>query len=247
MTLIKKAIPYILVIISLLAAFLVFQRVNPEWLFKQDGPPVTLTQISKNIAAHYAGQTAGADIPRLTGSQEFDTILDTQYVTAEPSKVIATGIYGLKPWVDSHARTTGGSWRHTRKTPLPEVTSIYMESPGDYLEYYLIQLPDGTYIPAQFSDTYRRDIDRGKKITLPIGVKKGNGNLTKSYLGKICEQYDASPASTLYMVDDTWYQEHDFTFFLIKLGVAAVVFFVAAILLFLVEARVKNAITKKTA
>lgn len=64
MTLIKKAIPYILVIISLLAAFLVFQRVNPEWLFKQDGPPVTLTQISKNIAAHYAGQTAGADILR---------------------------------------------------------------------------------------------------------------------------------------------------------------------------------------
>lgn len=244
MTLIKKAIPYVLVIISLLVAFLVFQRVNPEWLFKQDGPPVTMTQISEKPAERYAGQTAGADVPRLTGSKEFDAMTDTQYITAEPSKVIATGIYGLKPWVDPYGASTGGSWRHTRKRPLPEATSIYMESPGDYLEFYLIQLPDGTYIPAQFSDTHRRAIDRGKEITLPIGVKKANGNLTKSELSKICEQYGASPASTLYMVNDTWYQEHDFTFFLIKLGVAVVVFFVIALLLFTVKERVKKALVK---
>lgn len=232
MKLIAKYIPYAAVIISLFAGYLTFQRVNPDAFLKKEGPPVTMDQISENAAKSYAGKTAGPDIPRLVRIGDFDAMAGAQYATAEPSKVIATGIYSLKPWVDPYevtkGKTSGGRLYSTGRRA-PDATDNPLTAPDAYQEYYLIQLPDDTYILAQFSDSYRRAIERGEKVILPIGEKKANSSRAVSYLKKACEPYGASPDSSLYMIDDTWYQDHDFSMFMIKFAAAAVVFFVLAV------------------
>lgn len=232
MKLITKVIPYAAVIISLFAGYLTFQRVNPDAFLKKEGPPVTMEQISENSAKNYTGKTAGSDIPRITGIGDFDTMDSAQYATAEPSKIIATGIYSLRPWVDPYevtkGKTSSGRLYSTGRRA-PDATDTPLTAPDAYQEYYLIQLPDGTYILAQFSDSYRRAIERGEKVILPIGEKKANSSSAVSYLTKACEPYGASAASCLYMIDDAWYQEHDFSMFMIKFMAAAVVFFVLAV------------------
>lgn len=118
----------------------------------------------------------------------------------------------------------------------PEVTDSAIQAVEYYQEYYLICLEDGTYIPAQLDDSYREKIESGKAALLPLGIKKTNTNEARQYLKEICEEYGADDTCTLYMIDDNWQEEHEFTFFLIKFTVAAVVFFVLAVgLLMLAE------------
>ena len=250
----NKIIEFIIVGISLIAAFFVYESVNPEKWIKPDSTPVTAKQIAQTLSQSYVtyeGKVAGSDIRRLSGKEEFMEITETEYVTAEPKEIIATGIYSLKPWVDpykitkirgSHGRLISSG----RKAP--EITDNRIQALEYYQEYYLIQLKDETYILAQFSSDSKEKIESGKRAALPIGRKKTNTSMAKQYLEEICNAYGADTAYTLYLIDDKWQEEKEFPFFILKFGSAAAAFFVLAFgLMMLFSNKIKQAASNSSA
>ncbi len=204
--------------VSFVLAFLTFQGIDPEKFIRPD-------------STHLAGE----DTPRLSGREEFEALAETDFVTAEPEEVIATGVYGLKPWVDPY-KITRASMPNGRTVSTgrraPDATDNAIMAAEHYQEFYLIRLPDRTYILAQFDRIYREEIEKGRAVTLPAGVKKPVSGEAQNYLKEICEKYGADSSRVLYMIDDEWQQEHDFPFFMIRLGIAAAVFFAVGIPLF---------------
>ena len=207
-----------IVIVSFILAFMVYQKIDPEKIIKPD-----------------SAQMAGEDTPRLSGRDEFEALVGTNPVTAEPEEVVATGVYGLKPWVDPYkiARTTMPNGRRVSTgRRAPDATDSAIMAVEHYQEFYLIRLPDQTYILAQFGRMYREEIERGGPVTLPEGIKKTVSAEAQKCLKEICEAYGADSSCVLYMIDDEWQQRHDFLFFMIKLGIAVAVFFAVGIPLF---------------
>lgn len=222
----------VIVAISLVLAFFLFANLNPEGWIKEEGAPVLLADIPAGDSGAYTGKTAGEDIKLLTGNKELEEITGTQYISAVPKEVIKTGIYGLKPWLDPYKITSarngrGRMYRTGRKAA--EVTDNSFLAVSSYIEYYLIKLPDDTYILAQFSDTYRKAIEKGETITLPLGIRKTTGKETRTFLNEICKRYEANSDYVLYAIDDEWNKEHEFTLFMIRFGISAVVFFVLSV------------------
>ena len=217
-SMVKTVAEVAIVAISFVLAFLTYQKIDPEKFIKPDST-----------------QLAGEDIPRLSGREEFEALAGTDPVTAEPEEVVATGVYGLKPWVDPYKITratmpNGRTVSTGRRAP--DATDNAVTAVEHYQEFYLIRLPDQTYILAQFDRIYQEEIEKGGAVTLPAGVKKPVSSEAKKYLKEICEAYGADSSCVLYMIDDEWQQAHDFQFFMIKLGIAAVVFFAVGVPLF---------------
>ena len=73
-----------------------------------------------------------------------------------------------------------------------------------YNQYYLLEMPDGTYILAQISQSTAAAIEKGEHVTLPVGRKVGMTNTARSYLSGICKEYGASMDGVLYTFDDGW-------------------------------------------
>lgn len=236
-------LPIIVVIFCLIAAFFLFTKINPEGWLKKESKTVSLTDIPAGDNGAYTGKVAGEDVPRLTGSEEFEEMTGSQYITVTPQKVIKTGVYGLKPWLDPYQITKGrnNSGRlYTTGRKAAEVTDSAIMAASHYIEYNLIQLPDDSYILAQFSDTYRKAIEKGETVTLPLGIRKTTGKETRSYLNEICSQYGANPDYVLYAIDNEWNEEHEFTLFMIRVGISAVVFLVLAVVLLVAVDKVRH-------
>lgn len=209
---------------SFILAFMTYRKIDPEKFIRPD-------------STHLAEE----DTPRLSGREEFEALAGTEPVTAEPGEVVATGVYGLKPWVDPYkiARTTMPNGRTVSTgRRAPDATDNAAMAVEHYQEYYLIRLPDQTYILAQFGRMYREEIERGGSVTLPTGVKRPVSAEAQKYLKEICEAYGADSSCVLYMIDDEWQQRHDFQFFVIRLGIAAAVFFAVGIPLFMLCGRI---------
>lgn len=198
---------------------------------------VGLKETEENPRGEYTGKIAGEDIPKISGSNEFEETVVESYITVEPEHVIETGVYGRKPWMDPYSMTgvktsSGRMFKTGRKAP--EVTDSAFVALDGYQEYYLVELQDGSYILAQFSEAYRKAVNKGEKTVLLVGQQKTNSDKTRGYLEEICEKYGASTTYTLYMVDDEWEQEHRFSLFIIKAGIAAVVFLVFSVVMLIV-------------
>lgn len=222
----------VIVIIGLILAFLVFANLNPEGWIKEEGEPVLSADIPAGDSGSYTGKTAGEDVKKLTGSKELEEITGTQYISTVPKGVIKTGVYGLKPWLDPYKITSarngrGRMYRTGRKAA--EATNNSLLAVSSYIEYYLIKLPDDTYILAQFSDTCRKAIEKGETITLPLGIRKTTGKEARTYLKDICSRYGANPDYVLYAIDDEWNEEHEFTLFMIRFGISAAVFLILSV------------------
>lgn len=235
--------PIIIVIICLILAFFLFANLNPEGWLKKESQTVNLADIAAGDDGAYTGKAAGEDIIRLTGSKELEEVIGTQYRTAVPKEVIKTGVYGLKPWKDPYKITSarnssGRMYRTGRKAA--EATDNSILAAFDYIEYYLIKLPDDSYILAQFSDTYRKAIEKGETVTLPLGIRKNTGNETRAYLKEICSQYGANPDYVLYAIDDTWNEEHEFTLFMIRFGISAAVFLILSVVMLMAADKIRH-------
>lgn len=230
-------------LISLLLALLTYFLINPESFIKPDSTPITLEQINENPLKNYVGKTAGNDITRIQSSEEYQKVTSLDYITVETTEIIPTNIYGIKPWVNPYeiTRVTNSRGRLVSAgKKAPEVTDRPLQLGEYYQEYYLVKLMDQSYVLAQLSDLQAKDCQNGNVITLPIGIKKTNSNEVKKSLADICEEYGADSSYTLYMIDDEWYQEHEFSFFVIRIIVAIVVFFVSIFILLGIEERLKK-------
>lgn len=82
-----------------------------------------------------------------------------------------------------------------------------------YQEYYLVKLPDSTYVLAQFGGVFAGKIKKEEKITLPIGQRRTVPDKARQYLTDICREYGADTTYMLYMVDDAWGRKRTLLFF----------------------------------
>lgn len=126
------------------------------------------------------------------------------------------------------------------KTALPEVLSSGFDFSGSYQPYYLLELPDHTYIVAQIPKETARAIENGERVTLPIGQKVSTTRAARNELSAVCAQYGADPDNMFYAFNDKWQEEHQFIFFLLRFGAAALLWFVLTAGLTLVGGKVFN-------
>ncbi len=227
----EKIIAWISTIIGLILATAFFLRWHPEHLWQNQSTPVTMAEIEENLAKDYSGMTAGHDIFRLTGAKDFeDTWSYHNYMTAEPIGIVSTDVYSLKPWVDPYIRSGKRHHNYTGKRKAEIITSK-LNVWEDYNPYYLLELPDHSYILAQIPSEQADAIARGKKITLPIGRKTGMTATAASCLSKICEEYQVDTSGVYYAFNDEWEKKHYHLSFMIRFAAAAAICLLSATLL----------------
>lgn len=227
----ENIITMAVVIVCLVIAFLFFQKLDPEVFMKKDETIIGQKEIYADFSKSYTGKIPGEDIPKVASAQEFDSSMET-YITANAKGIVKTGIYGLKPWVDPYSITKMGISSGRRQSSgrrADEVTNFPAQNIEYYREYYLVQLEDDSYILAQFNSSYKKTLEKGDTVLLPIGKKKTNSNETRSQLEEICSRYGADTTYTFYAVDDGWDEEHLFTQSMIRVGAAVVLFFILSI------------------
>lgn len=228
----KIIIPTVSSLLSLVCAALLFLNWNPEALFRQEETPVTVSDIEQGGTEDFTGSVAGADIPRLTSAADFSEILyDLDYVTAEPVGIVPTGVYSLKPWV-SHYNTHTYKGRTTTGSRRAEVSTsglAGLDILGNYNQYYLLELPDHTYILAQIPEKEADAIAKGESVTLPIGQKVGMTDTARNHLAAVCGEYGADMDGVFYAFDNEWQGEHHTTLLLLRFGAAALLWFVLAV------------------
>lgn len=236
-----KVIAVCSTLIGLVAAYVLFVNLDVEPLFREEREPVTLKEAEENRGTDYTGAEAGDDIPRLSGKEAFETTLSPVF-TAEPIDIVATGAYELKSWVKPYTQ------RRTRKgraygAPKKKPQFLQYKSPDglfhnreDYLPFYLLKLPDESYILAQIPKRDADAIRRGEHVVLPIGRKALKG--VPSTLRSLCETYDAPTGSVYYAFCDAWYEKHYTTMFLVRAAAAFVTLFAVAVVLILIGEKV---------
>ncbi len=237
----EKTITIIAVILGLVAAFFVYQNFYPEDFMEKDETFITMSDMEKNKSVSYTGRPAGEDIPRISGKEEFEDILQIDNVTMEPKGIVSTGISKLKAWESPYFKSagTGGSRAGARRREVIRGWDLL----DQYNEYYLLECPDGTYILAQIPKRTAKAIERGEQVTLPISKKDGVSKEVQSYLTEFSNEYDMTMKGVLYAFDDAWYQEHSTAITLIRLGVAFVTWIVTGVILLLLG---EKFLTKKS-
>ena len=226
-----KVMPYLIVLASLAVAALVFTHFKAENLLRIGEQEISLSDISNDSTTVYTGKKAGADIPRITDAESFLSGASPQYITVEPIDAVATGIYAHKQWEDTaqyQSRKRGRRYTKTYIGERPQITDNPSHALEYYNEYYLICLPNGSWIPALFDNNYASKIQQGQSVTLPIGSRVFTGNAF-SWLSPICEQYKTSAEYALYCFDDQWYQQNHFWNLAIRVVAAAICFFALAV------------------
>lgn len=91
---------------------------------------------------------------------------------------------------------------------------------GNYNPYYLLELPDHTYILAQIPQTEADAIAKGESVTLPIGQKVGMTDTVWSHLAAVCGEYGADTDGVFYAFDNEWQEEHHTSLLLLRFGAA---------------------------
>lgn len=231
----KKLEKYIKIaggIVILGISLLVYQWVTPESFLPYEGQTAGQEELEANPMEDYAGKPAGETIPRLTGKDDFEELIHGGYATITTDELIPTGIYGL---ISQEAYRTlqrgairvGGGIR--RKTNTVEWAKKWpLMDAQHYQEYYLVRLPDSTYVLALFSPAEERGLRAKGEITLPIGRKETVRNEARPLLADVCSKYEAESVYYLFMLDQAWMEEKGGIRFILRLLPAAGVFFILA-------------------
>lgn len=231
----EKLVPFVSTILALTAAILVYINWSPETLLQKKEASVNMEDIEFGQIEASIGATAGDDIPRLLGKKDFENNRSSVF-TAEPVEIVFTGTYELKAWADQYfsegkKRSRGASKKKPQFKQYNNPDGL-LNDRADYLQIYLLKLPDGTYIMAQIPESEAKAIRSGKDITLPIGKKVIKG--IPSSLKSICEEYDASTTGIYYAFNDEWQEEHKFLISLLRIGATLAVLFILAVALTLI-------------
>lgn len=212
-------------IVALLVVLTIFFSIRPEGFLRRNEAAVTQAEVEATGAAvTFTGKKAGADIPRVTGAEDFMAQYPFEQFTVEPVNAVPTGVYELARWRSSTAVVGHRTRNYSQAT-----TSALWAMTG-YNEYYIIEFPDGTHALALFDRGLAADLAKGKAVTLPISARAGVNTYAKPYLQDICAEYGADLENVVYAFDDGWYKEHSGQILLIRLGVVAGLIVAGAVL-----------------
>ena len=204
----RKFLEFISVIIALIIAVLVAKDLPLESLLRGKEEPVTLAMTEGGLPEDYIGMPAADDIPRIEDAESW-----------EPEAIIPTGVGARHPWISAYSsgsRRSGSRYR-------PDVSDMTFDILGEYSEYFLIQLPDQSYILAQMSIDDARALKAGKKITLPIGRKGAVHQQAISQIEDASRSYDVNMEGVFYCINDQWNESHNMLMLLIRYGCGALI------------------------
>lgn len=214
--LVVKALEGAAVIIALIVGFLLMNTISVESMLRGKEEPVTLAMTEDGLQEDFVGLPAGDDIPRITSLQEWEDTWATSCITIEPLSVIPTGIGARYSWVGAYSNV--GRRGGARKKA--DVTRTAFDIMGEYGEYFILQLPDQSYILAQISKDDARKLKAGKEITLPVGKKDGVHRQVLANIQDLCDEYNVNTDGVFYCVNDQWNQSHSMMVTLIRIGIA---------------------------
>ncbi|MCI9048719.1 MAG: hypothetical protein HFG71_16010 [Hungatella sp.] len=214
--LVVKALEGAAVIIALIVGFLLMNTISVESMLRGKEEPATLAMTEDGLQEDFIGLPAGDDIPRVTSLQEWEDTWATSCITIEPLSVIPTGIGARYSWVGAYSNV--GRRGGARKKA--DVTRTAFDIMGEYGEYFILQLPDQSYILAQISKDDARKLKAGKEITLPVGKKDGVHRQVLANIQDLCDEYNVNTDGVFYCVNDQWNQSHSMMVTLIRIGIA---------------------------
>ena len=180
-------------IVALLVVLTIFFSIRPEGFLRRGEAAVTQAEVeAAGAAVSFTGKKAGANIPRVTGVEDFMAQYPFEQFTVEPVNAVPTGVYELARWRSSTAVVGHRTRNYSQAT-----TSALWAMTG-YNEYYIIEFPDGTHALALFDRGLAADLAKGKAVTLPISARAGVNTYAKPYLQDICAEYGADLENVVY-------------------------------------------------
>lgn len=203
------------VIVALIIGFFLMNTIGVESMLRGKEEPVTLAMTEDGLQEDFIGLPAGDDIPRITNAQEWDDAWPTSCITIEPASIIPTGIGARYSWVSAYTNASrrGGARKKA------DVTRTALDVMGEYGEYFILQLPDQSYILAQIPQDQARKLKAGKEVTLPVGKKDGVHRQVLANIQDLCEEYDVNTEGVFYCINDKWNQSHSFLVPMVRLGI----------------------------
>lgn len=220
---IVKALEFLAVIIGLLIGGFAAKNIGFESILRRKEEPVTLAKAEEGLVDDSIGMPAGDDIPRIENAQIWeDTWWDISCITIEPIGIIPTGVGVRHPWVSAYQNSRK---RGNRKRP--DISYMILDVFDEYGEYYLLQLPDKSYILAQIPIDYVWKIKLGQDITLPIGKKHAANNQILSRISELCDQYHVDTTEgVFYCINDEWNEKHSMMLGFARFGIGFVIMLV---------------------
>lgn len=208
-----KFLEFIAVIASLIISFFVVKAISVESILRGKEEPVTLAVAEDGFPEEHIGMPAGDDIPRITDSTTWEDTWQTSFVTIESSNAIPTGIGSRHPWISAYSSSRRGGQRHR-----PDVSSMAFDVLDEYAEYFLLELPDGSYILAQMPTDIARKLKAGKEVTMPVGRKSPVHQQALTSLAEFGSGYDVNMDGVFYCINDAWSESHYLIVQLIRIG-----------------------------
>ncbi|MCI8886877.1 MAG: hypothetical protein HFG70_02215 [Hungatella sp.] len=212
---IAKVLEFAAVIVGILVGVFVAKGIGVESMLRGKEEPVSLAMTESGMPEEIIGMPAGSDIPRIEDAQTWEDTWATSYITIEPESIISTGIGARYSWVSAY--TSGSRRGGPRKRP--EVTKMALDIFGEYGEYFLLELPDHSYILAQLPQDAAKKVKAGKETVLPIGRKTGVHRQILANIQDLCDKYDVDTEGVFYCINDDWNQSHSMMVQLIRIGI----------------------------
>ena len=210
-----KGLEFVVVIVALVVGVYVGKTISVESILRKGLEPVTLAKTEEGLPEECVGRPAADDIPRVENMADWDEAWDYDYITIEPKNIVGTGIGVRYPWVSIYNRSRRGGQRRI---------NTKFDIFNEYGEYYLVQLPDDSYVLAEVSLEEARKIKAGKSVALPVGRKQNADSRVLPNIQNICEEYGVADMEKIfYCIDDQWNQNNNFKVLMIRLAVGAVV------------------------
>lgn len=225
-----KFLEFAAVIAAIIVGILVEENLSIESMLRRNEGPVTLSMTENGLPDEYVGRPAADDIPRIKDGETWEDTWQTSYITVEPISIVSTGLGVRHPWVSAY--TSSGRRGGPRRRA--DVASTSFDIFGEYGEYYLIQLPDESYILAQMSNDDARKLKAGKEITLPIGKKGPVNSQILPKIKDICQEYDVNTEGVFYCINDDWNEGHSTMMSFIRLGIIAAFTLVLGVILIMI-------------
>ena len=229
---IAKVLEVAALIIGIVVGVFVAKGIGVESMLRGKEEPVSLAMTEGGLQDDFVGLPAGSDIPRVSTAEEWEDTWATSLVTVEPASIIPTGIGARYSWVSAYAN----SGRRGGPRKRPDVNNMTFDILGEYGEYFILELPDHSYILAQISQDDAKKIKAGKEVTLPIGKKGGVHHQVLANIQELCDEYDVNTEGVFYCINDQWNESHQFRVQLTKLGILlGVTLVVGAILITIID------------
>lgn len=226
-TKLTKVLEFVAVIAAIAVGILVEENLSIESILQRNEEQVTLSMTEKGRPEEYVGMQAADDIPRIEDVKAWEDTWQTSCITVEPVDIVSTGVGVRHPWVSAYSNSS----RRRGSRRRADVTRTAFDIFDEYGEYYLIQLPDESYILAQMSKDNARKLKAGKEITLPIGRKQAVNSQVIPQIKDICQEYNVNMEGVFYCINDSWNEEHSTKLILIRIAIILAVTFILGFIL----------------